>query len=125
MSLHIMTEILCLPPSHPRIRAIVPAALELCSEVSSQPVMLVWPLLIIARVATPEEREWVKGLAGSYSDQCKLPVYQWGCADLPDCRDLQAAEEIITELWKRLDRGEEVKTWHGLMADMNKKVLLI
>jgi hypothetical protein len=72
MSLHLMTEILCLPATHARIRAIVPAALELCSEISSQPVMLVWPLLLVARVATPKEREWVQSLARSYSEQCEL-----------------------------------------------------
>lgn len=124
MSLHLMTEILRLPPRDPRIRAIVPAALELCSEITSQPVMLVWPLLIIARVATPEEREWVRTLATSYSEQCELQEYEM-FADVLDCRDLQTAEELITELWKRQDAGIEVKTWHGLMAELNREVLLI
>lgn len=71
MTLHLMTEILCLPATDPRVRAIVPAALELCSEISLQPVMLVWPLLMIARVCVGEEREWMRGLLGTYSDQCR------------------------------------------------------
>jgi hypothetical protein len=71
MSLHLMSEILGLPRDDPRVRAIVPAALELCSEISSEPVMLVWPLLNIARSATPEERVWVRDLAVSYSEQCE------------------------------------------------------
>lgn len=72
MSLHLITDILGLPASHPRVRAIVPAALELCSEISMQPVMLVWPLLWLARVCNMMEREWLRGLLSSYADQCEL-----------------------------------------------------
>lgn len=72
MSLHLMTEVLGLPAEHPRVRALVPAALELCSEISMQPVMLVWPLMFISRASTTDEREWMKSLLKTYSGECEL-----------------------------------------------------
>ncbi|KAL1407159.1 hypothetical protein Q8F55_006573 [Vanrija albida] len=111
MSLHLMTEVLGLPAEHPRVRALVPAALELCSEISMQPVMLVWPLMFISRASTAEERVWMKSLLKTYSGEY--------------CRDLQTADELIHELWRRQDAGEEAGSWHELMQATGKSVLLI
>ncbi|WOO84604.1 Aspercryptin biosynthesis cluster-specific transcription regulator atnN [Vanrija pseudolonga] len=111
MSLHLMTDVLGLPAEHPRVRALVPAALELCSEISMQPVMLVWPLMFISRASTKDEREWMQSLLKTYAGEY--------------CRDLQTADELIHELWRRQDAGEAPASWHELMQDTGKSVLLI
>jgi hypothetical protein len=42
-----------------------------------------------------------------------------------DCRDLQIAQELMAEMWRRQDAGETVPSWHALMAQTGRQVLLL
>lgn len=64
----LLTEVLCLPAKEDRVQTSVKSLLEVCAEMSMQPVMLIWPLLYAgANAVTLEDRSWTKHLFGTYA----------------------------------------------------------
>ena len=87
----LLTEVIGLASSDSRVQTAVRAVLEICAEISFQPVMLLWPLLYAgANAITPEDRCWVKSLFETFS--------------LAHCYDLIAAvspsrtQRVVSEL---------------------------
>lgn len=69
MMIMLYTEVLNLPASDERIQTAVHCVLELCSEISMEPVMLVWPLLIAGACATASDRQWIRDLFNIFKDE--------------------------------------------------------
>lgn len=78
----LLTEILGFSPTDDRVQTSVKSLLEVCAEMSIQPVMLIWPLLYAgANAVTEEDRAWTKSLFGTYA--------------YSHCSDLIAAVRLI------------------------------
>jgi len=71
MVVMLLHEVLGVPASDERVQTAVKCVLELCAEISMEPVMLVWPLLIAGARAQSEDREWVTNLFDIFKkDHC-------------------------------------------------------
>jgi len=67
MSIMLWTEVLGFPSAEHQVRSAVGSVLELCAEVSHEPVMLLWPIIIAgSRAVSPEHREWVRHLLDAF-----------------------------------------------------------
>jgi hypothetical protein len=63
IEISILTEILGSEITDPKIQSAARSILELCSEMSQEPVSLLWPLLTAGACSTSEEnRNWVRQL---------------------------------------------------------------
>ncbi|KAL1408591.1 hypothetical protein Q8F55_005404 [Vanrija albida] len=111
MMIMLYTEVLNLPASDERIQTAVHCVLELCSEISMEPVMLVWPLLIAGACATASDRQWIRDLFNIFKDEY--------------CSDLSAGQKLLTEQWLRIDDGRGFTLWPQLMKEIDLQVLLI
>lgn len=88
------TEILLVPPTDTKVQKAVRSALELCSEMSHEPVNLIWPLLVAGSCAKPEgDRSWVTQLFESFG--------------LSHCRDLEIAVSLLIP--------EDIRNMEGLL----------
>lgn len=81
LNAHLLIEVLDVPSSDPRVQSAAHCVLELCAEISTEPVMLVWPLLIAGSVVTADQRPWVKSLFRAFG-------YQY-CQDLATAVSLE------------------------------------
>jgi hypothetical protein len=71
MVVMLLHEVLGVPITDERVQVAVRSVLELCAEISMEPVMLVWPLLIAGARALGQDREWVSDLFGIFKkDHC-------------------------------------------------------
>ena len=127
IEISLSTEILKVEASTDQIQSSVRSILELCSEMSQEPVSLLWPLLTAgSRCLNEENRNWVRQLFDVFR-----PHY---------CQDLETAvrsirtkraelgadsqESILVEQWTRMDCGAGFTDWSVLMRDMGKQVCL-
>jgi hypothetical protein len=71
MVVKLQHEVLGVSPNDEQVQNAVKCVLELCAEISMEPVMLVWPLLIAGARAKGEDRAWVNNLFGVFKkDHC-------------------------------------------------------
>ena len=86
MQICLYTEVLGKAASNPDVQTSVRCVLELCSEISQDPVILVWPLLSASAFSTSKEhRQWAKELFRTFKgDHCQDLVIAV-CPRLLDC----------------------------------------
>jgi len=83
IEISLQTEILHIEPSDSKIQSTVRLILELCSQMSQEPISLLWPLLTAgARCVGEENRNWVRQLIDVFR-----PFY---------CQDLEVAVSLLT-----------------------------
>jgi hypothetical protein len=125
IEISLFTEIMSIDKSDPKVQNAVRSTLELCSQMSQEPISLLWPLLTAGAASIGDEnRGWVRQLLDVFR-----PFY---------CQDLEVAvrpiswykmgaddqELILMEQWTRMDCGAGFTTWSELMRDMGKMVCL-
>jgi hypothetical protein len=73
MQICLYTEVLGKATTDPDVQTSVKCVLELCSEISQDPVILVWPLLSAsANAVGKEDRQWAKDLFRTFrGDHCQ------------------------------------------------------
>lgn len=72
MVISLLVEVLSIQVSDKRVHTAVRSVLELCSEMSQEPVNLLWPLLIAGACAIGEDRDWVRQLFTTFQgDYCQ------------------------------------------------------
>ncbi|KAL7419001.1 hypothetical protein Q5752_006685 [Cryptotrichosporon argae] len=111
MTIYLLGDVLRVAAAEPSIQAAVHCVLELCSEISTEPVMLVWPLMIAGAAAAGADRDWARQLFDAFGSQY--------------CYDLPMARRVLEEQWKRIDAGRGPEAWDVLMKEMGCNVLLI
>jgi hypothetical protein len=63
IQISLLTEVLNVEPNTDQIQSIVRSTLEQCSEMSQEPVNLLWPLLTAgSRCLNEDNRNWVRQL---------------------------------------------------------------
>lgn len=111
MLIMLLTEVLGVTSTDDQIQRAVHCVLELCSEISMEPVMLIWPLLIAGASALGTDRQWVRDLFGIFRGDY--------------CSDLVYAQKLMQEQWLRIDDGRKFTPWPQLMKETDCQVLLI
>lgn len=89
------------------------AILELCIEVGDKVEFLNWSLIISASVLIdPDKRNSARGVIRTFAYQC--------------CHELEAAREIIEEMWRRMDEGrdDEASNWREVAIEIGRPVLI-
>ena len=73
MVISLLVEVQAVDIADTRIQAATHSILELCSEMSQEPVNLLWPLLTAGSCCiTEEDRDWVRRLFSTSKDEhCK------------------------------------------------------
>lgn len=64
----ILIEILEIPQIDPRVQMAVRSVLELCSEMSQEPIHLLWPLLYAGAFALGNDRIWSRQLFSTFAE---------------------------------------------------------
>lgn len=108
-------EIFDIPIQDASIQSAARAVLGLCSEATrdmGMAVMLIWAIIISGvQMFRPEDREWVQQLFRS----CR----EWYCSDL------ECAEKIVRECWKRYDGGHINQDWRSVAKDLHIDVMML
>ena len=114
MVISLLVEVQAVDLIDPRIQAASRSILELCSEMSQEPINLLWPLLTAgACCITEEDRDWVRRLFTSAKDD--------------HCKDLEIAvsPNLCFEVSRKgtADKGIRMGCWsnsgQGWIADSN------
>lgn len=72
MQICLHTEVLGKTSADPDVQTSVKCVLELCAEISQDPVILVWPLLSASANAVGEDRQWARDLFRTFKgDHCQ------------------------------------------------------
>lgn len=114
MQIHILRNLFEVSISDERVVRATESILEVCFEGSStgMVVWLTWPVLIAGMHSISEEqRSSVLALLQSFKTQA--------------CWDVESAEAILKEYWRRSDMGYNQLSWMDVMRDMNLDVLLV
>ncbi|TIB28446.1 hypothetical protein E3P86_03858 [Wallemia ichthyophaga] len=108
-------EIFDIPIHDANIQAAARAVLGLCSEATrdmGMAVMLIWAIIISGvQMFTSHDREWVRQLFRS----CR----EWYCSDL------ECAETIVSECWKRQDAHLPNDDWRSVARDLQIDVMML
>ncbi|TIB82299.1 hypothetical protein E3Q06_00326 [Wallemia mellicola] len=114
MQIHILRNLFEVSTNDERVVRATESILEVCFEGSStgMVVWLTWPVLIAGMHSTSyEQRASVLALLQSFKTQA--------------CWDVESAEAILKEYWRRYDLGHNTLSWMDVMRDMNLDVLLV
>jgi hypothetical protein len=121
LRLLLLRQIYGRPRSDPDVQSSAQHALQHCSSsaAAGMGIDLMWPAILGAcELGTiskehsegHEHRLWVKALLEGFRAQC--------------CFDVDVAQRIVAEVWRRDDKGEKGADWKSVCKDLGLKVLL-
>ncbi|EGN99813.1 hypothetical protein SERLA73DRAFT_159962 [Serpula lacrymans var. lacrymans S7.3] len=128
----LLRDVLHASPVDPLVQACTDTILTLALECTSQKmgVDLIWPVIIAAshtygsnrtRVAQVFEAfRFVQSLIYSYEVLKPLICHRTQC-----CYEIETSEQIVLQVWKRLDQGLPGADWRTVMKDSDLKVLIV
>ncbi|KZT26714.1 hypothetical protein NEOLEDRAFT_1062539 [Neolentinus lepideus HHB14362 ss-1] len=88
-----------------------------CAE-NKLSVDLNWPVIIAASHAFGESRRQVLDLFEAFR-------YVRGADTMVGCYEIDTSEQIVLEVWKRLDQNHPGADWRSTMRDLNLDVLIL
>jgi hypothetical protein len=76
------------------------------------------------------ERSWVAETFEGFRKQCKRAAFVPNCSphlhsSVLGCFEIDTAEQIVCEVWRREDEGLPNAYWRSVIADLNLRCLLI
>ncbi|TFK54197.1 hypothetical protein OE88DRAFT_1654737 [Heliocybe sulcata] len=101
------------PPTDPIVQRCAETILALCLRCAENKlsVDLNWPVIIAASHAFGACRRQVLDLFEAFRAQC--------------CYEIDTSEQIVLEVWKRLDQNHPGADWRSVMKDLNLDVLIL
>jgi len=114
MQIMLLRDVFHVPRDDPRVQEASLAIIERCFESTKHMGMavdLTWPVIIAGCQITGPERLWVAETFEGFRKQC--------------CFEVDTAEQIVCEVWRREDEGLPNAYWRSVVADLNLRCLLI
>ncbi|KAG8750514.1 hypothetical protein FRC12_012847 [Ceratobasidium sp. 428] len=114
MQIMLLRDVFHVPRNDYRVQKAARAIIERCFESTKQMGMavdLTWPVIIAGCQITGSERLWVSETFEGFRKQC--------------CFEIDTAEQIVCEVWRREDEGLPNASWRSVIADLNLRCLLI
>jgi len=109
----LLRDVLQVPVDDTLVQQHCDVVLTLCLECgqSSMGVDLNWPVIIAGSQAFGSDRTRVLAIFESFRAQC--------------CYEIETAEHIVLQVWKRLDEKLPGADWRSVMRDLNLNVLIL
>lgn len=109
----LLREILKIDPMDPMVQERAHVVLDLCSECagSKMGVDLIWPVIIAGSHMYGDDRAKVLDVFEAFRTQC--------------CYEIDTAEQVVRQVWKRRDQGHPRPEWRHVMKDFSMRPLLV
>ncbi|KAH7929898.1 hypothetical protein BV22DRAFT_1080190 [Leucogyrophana mollusca] len=109
----LLRDVLQVSPTDRLVQSCTDTILELCAEctASSMGVDLIWPVIIAASHSYGPNRTRVAEIFKAFRTQC--------------CFEIDTSEQIVLQVWKRLDQGAAGADWRSVMKDSQLTVLVL
>ncbi|KZT52098.1 hypothetical protein CALCODRAFT_502684 [Calocera cornea HHB12733] len=116
MQVILLRDVLRVDRKDPRVQEAVQSILKICTDSAKRLGMgvdLTWPVIVAGCQVEKEDRDKVLKAFESFREQC--------------CFDIDTAERIVREVWKRLDANpnDPRADWRSVTEDLDLKVLLL
>nr|XP_019013451.1 uncharacterized protein I206_01518 [Kwoniella pini CBS 10737]OCF52232.1 hypothetical protein I206_01518 [Kwoniella pini CBS 10737] len=112
MKILLLTMVFRYPREDIRVQNAAQQVLQHCSWSTAalgMSIDLTWPAIIAGSCVNGASRQWVLTLLEGFKSQC--------------CFDIETANRIITEVWRRADSGESRADWKNVCDDLGLQVL--
>ncbi|KAH7913705.1 fungal-specific transcription factor domain-containing protein [Hygrophoropsis aurantiaca] len=127
----LLRDILRVSPTDPLVQSCTDTILELCAEctASNMGVDLIWPVIIAASHSYGLNRARVAEIFKAFSNVRDTSVVFDHTLAIPDhftgCFEVDTSENIVLQVWKRLDQGAPGADWRSVMKDSQLTVLVL
>ncbi|KAF8750629.1 Fungal specific transcription factor domain [Rhizoctonia solani] len=114
MQIMLLRDVFRVPRDDYRVQKASSAIIERCFESTKHMGMavdLTWPVIIAGCQISGSGRSWVAETFEGFRKQC--------------CFEIDTAEQIVCEVWRREDEGLPGASWRSVIADLNLRCLLI
>ena len=128
MVISLLVEVQSVDIADTRVQSAAHSVLELCSEMSQEPVNLLWPLLTAASCAiSQEDRDWARQLfATSRTEYCKDLEIAVSSSHQTSRKVADRNQEVLLqEQWTRLDCGKQFTAWPVVMRELQHHVCIL
>nr|XP_018263926.1 uncharacterized protein I303_03802 [Kwoniella dejecticola CBS 10117]OBR86084.1 hypothetical protein I303_03802 [Kwoniella dejecticola CBS 10117] len=112
MKILLLTMVFKYPREDLRVQNAAQQVLQHCSWSTAalgMSIDLTWPAIIAGSCVNGASRQWVSTLLEGFKSQC--------------CFDIETANRIILEVWRRADAGERRADWKNVCDDLGLQVL--
>ncbi|KII92890.1 hypothetical protein PLICRDRAFT_37687 [Plicaturopsis crispa FD-325 SS-3] len=109
----LLRDIMQVPPTDDLVQRCCDTVLALCLECSTSKmgVDLIWPVIIAGSQTYGNGRQRVAQIFQAFRTQC--------------CYEIDTSEQIVLQVWRRLDQQLPNADWRSVIKDLNLNVLII
>ncbi|KAF9653199.1 hypothetical protein BDM02DRAFT_2144413 [Thelephora ganbajun] len=109
----LLRDVMCLPVNDPTVQQKAKGCLVQCLECvkGRMGVDLIWPVIISGTQVCGTNRTVVMDILAAFREQC--------------CYEVDTAEKVILQVWKRLDDEHPHSDWRSVMDESQLRVLFV
>jgi len=113
LQIALLRDVLRVPANDPAIQRSAKGVLGCCADCTTRKmaVDLIWPVIIAGSQLFGTDRNMVIEVLDSFRGQC--------------CYEVNTAEQIVLQVWKRLDEDHPNADWRSVMEDFSLSVLIL